>query len=93
MRVTRWPVSAEMKTNGTKARYGAVSAHSFSNLAAVLSSFSSRSHLLTTTISPRPASQASAAILRSWPLKPLVASRTRMQTSERSIARRVRSDE
>ena len=64
-RVTRWPVSADVKRNGTNLRNGAFSYAAFSYFAVALSSFSARSHLLTTTISPRPASHASAAILRS----------------------------
>jgi hypothetical protein len=44
-------VSAEVKMNGTQAKYGTFSTSSFWNLAAVLSSFSLRSHLLTTRIS------------------------------------------
>ncbi len=88
---TRCPVSADVKITGAQRSDGARSRRYRSNAGAVPVSFSTRSHLFTTTTSPHPAFQAFSAIFRSWTWTGSVPSTRSRQTSARSTARSVRS--
>ena len=61
----RWPVRAEAKMTGTQRRKVARARSFFSTARAVKLSFSARSHLFTTRITPQPAFHAASATFTS----------------------------